>query len=208
MMDPIVFLVNVCTVLGFLVGIITIVLDRLRKSRLRTLTRATLLVAQGKTWEGSFPLKLTRPLNYSEYRKLLSLFSSHLEKTKHVTIDAYVGVNVSGIGVAAELSNSGHYHPLLHMGVKVQTVNGAPHAYGVVPYFELSEFENKTVLVVDNSIRTGHTLKLVVDALTGANINVVTFVAYASRLSDGQQIEPDYLLMRATTRKPFEHWLA
>lgn len=154
----------------------------------------------------SFPINLRRKVRYSEYKKILRLFSDYLEKKEALHVAAYVGVNVSGMWAAAELSNSGAYHPLLHVEIELDR-RQVPIAKSAIAHFDLERYRGQQVLVVDNSIRTGETLKKVVDLLESHGISTATCVIYRKRNADGSMSEPDYVVMQPRRGRAFDHWL-
>jgi hypoxanthine phosphoribosyltransferase len=107
--------------------------------------------------------------------------------------DIVVGVHYGGIIPAADLSRN-WYRPIRHVEVEIEISNGVPVCKSVRAVFDLSELAGKSVLVIDNSIRSGKTLRDTVNLLRPNCRQIRTCILHRPGRKSGNYLEPDYVI--------------
>lgn len=140
-----------------------------------------------------YPIKIRRSISSKDYDDALAGLQRHILNVAAFNFDVVIGVNYRGMGPASELAATVR-KPLKRMEVSVATVRGVPQCESVRPEFDLESISGKSVLIVDNSIRSGRTLREVVRVLHPYAQAIQTVVVYRPSDDAGSRFTPDFVL--------------
>jgi|GEM_PF-2490451 len=149
------------------------------------------------------PIRINRPITYKSFKKGIS-FIRDLLKEQRFEPDFIIGVHYGGMAIAAELGKQ-MYKPILKAEVQYHMSNNVPVCDTVIFLFDPTILTDKKVLVVDNSIRSGITLKKTIDEAHKHTNKVKSLVAYKKDESSLSHITPNYILFQS--KKPLEDFI-
>ena len=148
------------------------------------------------------PLVVSKSLSYDEFENAIRLAVKVLDDLRFQP-DFVVGIHYTGLSYAALLAKD-LYVPVLHVEVEY-TDTGGHHMVDDVRFcFDEARVKGKRVLVVDNRMATGNTMKFVCDRLRRATATVKTMVFYRHSY-ENSVIVPDIVLF--TSRRPLARLL-
>jgi hypoxanthine phosphoribosyltransferase len=145
----------------------------------------------------SIPMRVSRSISYKQYISALNRLKSVFDEMRFVP-DYIVGVHYGGLSVAAQIGKL-NYTPILHAKVLYKNSgNGRNHIVDKIDFnFDISLIKDKNVLLVDNSVDTGNTLKQIHEELQKHAGSVTTFVLYRKRVGINSAIVPDIVLFES-----------
>ena len=138
-----------------------------------------------------FPVKIRRSVSFSNYTKTLRQLAKHID-TRRQTPQIVVGVHYGGLASAADLAKE-WFVPVMHVETRFAQIEGVTVCQQVLPKFPLSELNGKDILIVDNSINSGGTLRMTVDTLRPHAQSVNTCVIYKKQRNAGAYHTPNYI---------------
>lgn len=142
----------------------------------------------------TIPVKIRRSLSYGQLVAGISKACKILDEVRFVP-DLIVGVHYMGLSFGALLAKQ------LYIPVKIAEIvyaSGASQATDRAVFdFNLTELSGRNVLIVDNSIRTGRTLKMVFDEVAKHALRTKTLVVYKSTAGAVSAITPDFVLFHS-----------
>ncbi|MBA3961753.1 MAG: hypothetical protein H0X40_07620 [Chthoniobacterales bacterium] len=142
------------------------------------------------------PLKIRKSLSYSQFVAGMAKAHAILDEVRFVQ-DVVVGVHYMGASFGAILAKQ-LYIPLKIAEI-VYATGASTQADRVAFAFDVSDLKGKNVLIVDNSIRTGRTLKMVYDQIAPHALHTKTLVVYKSTAGAVSSITPDIVLFHSDT---------
>lgn len=145
------------------------------------------------------PLRVSKALRYSEFEDAIRLTVKVLDDLRFQP-DCVVGIHYTGLSYAALLAKE-LYVPIRHVEVNYSDTGGHHMVDEVTLRFDAGELSGKRVLVVDNRMATGNTMKVIRDKLRDAGATVKTMVFYRHSY-ENSVIVPDIVLFTST--KPLE----
>jgi adenine/guanine phosphoribosyltransferase-like PRPP-binding protein len=145
----------------------------------------------------ALPVRIRRSIRFRDYIRALDRFALELDAKRSIP-DCIVGIHYGGISCAADIARR-WYKPVFLIETRFELVNGIPVCRQVRPKFSLPTLRGKTVLLVDNGIRSGGTLKMAQDILVSVAKSVDTLVIFRS--GDGDRlIDATYTLFYSKRR--------
>lgn len=141
----------------------------------------------------SFPHTVRLRVNLRTYEKVIDRFVKYLDTSRRA-FDIVIGIHYGGIGVASDLAAI-HHRPFRLMETHFRTEKDAITCEKVIPHYRKSEVRGKKVLLVDNRIRSGRTLRMARDELLEAGAQSVHSVVLF-RPKDAQA-NADYVIFQA-----------
>ena len=161
------------------------------------ITILDVLVSRRVSRSATFPVRIRRSIRFRDYAKALDRLAQELDAKRSIP-DCIVGIHYGGIACAADIARR-WYKPLFLMETVFELRNGIPVCLTVRPKFSLTTLKGKTVLLVDNGVRSGGTLKTAREALLPYAKSVDTLVICRSGKND-IVIAADYILFRSKRR--------
>jgi adenine/guanine phosphoribosyltransferase-like PRPP-binding protein len=162
-----------------------------------TITILDLLVSRRVSKSAALPIRIRRSIRFRDYVKALDRLALELDNRRSIP-DCVVGIHYGGISCAADIARR-WYRPVYLMETIFELQNGVPVCLQVNPKFNPEILEGKSVLLVDNSIRSGGTLKMAYEVLRPCAKSVHTLVIFRS--GDGDvPMSISYTLFRSTRR--------
>ena len=140
----------------------------------------------------TIPIRIRKPLSYSQFLIAMEKMYRILDESRFVP-DLVVGVHYQGLSFAALLAK------LLYRPIRIAEVVYATDAKRegdrVIFDFDPGSFlRGKNVLIVDNSMQTGRTLRMVYDEVARYALNARTLVIYKKAGAARSEITPDFVL--------------
>lgn len=144
----------------------------------------------------TIPIDIKQSISYSQLYRGLERIEDILDKSRFIP-DVIVCIHYMGTAFGAIL---GHimFKPIYTAVVKYRTEGNRVECEGVFFSFKAAEvLKNKSALIVDNSIHTGRTLRMVHDEVRKYTSKVKTFVVHQRSSASHTEITPDYVLFRS-----------
>lgn len=151
-----------------------------------------------------FPMRLWGPISHRQYERCIDEFMKYLTDVEKFTPDVVVGVHYGGMGFAADIARSRH-KDLCRARIHYIDEDGRHKCDDVALEFDESRINGKNVLVVDNSIISGMTLRMVRDEIAKHAMVVRTLVVFRRPRREMIEAPPDFVMFagRATCRRLF-----
>lgn len=146
----------------------------------------------------SFPIRIRRSISYSQYLRAIDQFRRVVGE-RHLVPDLVVGIQYSAMGPAAEIAKIWRL-PVLRVEVTLREVGGSLTCEAVKPEFPLRDLAGKNVLVVDNNIRSGRTMREIVGLLSPHAKELRTCVLHRAQPRSGNFHEPDFVIFESKRR--------
>jgi|ERR1051325_9232247 hypoxanthine phosphoribosyltransferase len=141
----------------------------------------------------TIPIRIRKPLTYSQFYKGLEKIHRILDEMRFVP-DVIIGIHYQGLSFAAILAKL-FYVPIKNAEIiyeereNQRDIDKVVFDFDPVPYLT-----DKKVLIVDNSIQTGRTLKMVRDEVNRYTPRIKTLVLYKKTELAQSVIQPDLIL--------------
>lgn len=149
------------------------------------------------------PLPIRSAIRYRELLKAVELAKRVLDEIRFPP-DLIVGIHYNGLSFAALLAKQ-LYKPIHHASVHYSTKDGQHKCDGVILSVTRREAQGKRILVVDNSMESGLTLKTVAEMLKSYGADLKTLIFYQHRTDPNQQWKPDLVLF--SSRERLQHFV-
>jgi hypoxanthine phosphoribosyltransferase len=152
-----------------------------------------------------FPIHIARSISNSSYLRAIDQLRRYMD-ARRMTPQIIVGVHYGGMGHAAEIAKVWRL-PVRQAEVELRYVgeNQSPVCERVIPRFPLEELNGRLVLVVDNRIKSGRTLRSVVETLAPHAREIRTCVIHKPRADAGNFQEPDFVVFQS--KRPLKNLL-
>lgn len=149
----------------------------------------------------NLPINIRRSISHRNYLEALKKLKEKLEQDRFVP-DFIIGVHYGGLSCATDLAKIWH-KPILHIETRYREVNSGqpPICEEVILKFPKEQIENMKILLIDNSINSGRTLKMALEEITKHAKTVKTVktgVIYQKNEGSGGFFKPDYILFKST----------
>lgn len=180
----------VLTIVSLIVSLIALLAVAIEIARSRRISNAD-----------NWPIDINFSIRQSTYLKGMEQLADHFEEDRWKP-EAVVGVHYGGVEHAATLARK-WFIPFLFTWTRLDHDADTRKAtcVGVEPRFSDREVKGKKVLVVDNQIKSGRTLRLVVEDIRGRGAtDIRTVVVHRNGVADSPDHVPDYVLFRSTRR--------
>ena len=178
----------VAAFVGLTAGIVTINEFRISR-RLRRIT--------------TFPIKISRAVSFSQYRNALKNCADQISASSHLP-QVVVGVQYGGMPAASDVAK--FCHADLRRVRTILSGEDPPICESVELEFDPKVLTDKHVLVVDNCIHTGTTLRKVVEAIPSHAASVHSLVAHKNDSGHVANVyEATYYLFES--KKKLDHLL-
>ncbi len=149
----------------------------------------------------SLPIKLRKSLRYSQFELAVDRVCDVLDESRFVP-DIVVGIHYTGLSMAAIIAKK-LYKPVVRAEIKYKS-EGDSHIFESLSLdFVVDRLANKKVLIVDNSMITGSTLRAVKEEVKKCTDSVLTLVIYDKDRDHEPQIVPDITLFSSCRPKKF-----
>ena len=149
-----------------------------------------------------FPIRIRRSISSRAYKEALERLKERIHSDRNVP-DYVIGIHYGGIRCASEIAQL-WYKPLLHVETRFEKEGDEPPVIREVYLrFDPETIRGKSVLIVDNGIKSGRTMLMVRDRIAEYADRVVTCVVYQPDIDAGIFITPDYVAF--CSRKPLEN---
>lgn len=140
----------------------------------------------------TIPIRISRPLSYAQFLQGMDKASIVLNECRFIP-DVVIGVHYQGVSFAAILAR------LIYKPLRMAEIHYASGTRGgsdsVVFDFEDATFlPGKNVLIIDNSMQTGRTLRMVYDAVNKYALHTRTLLIYKKSGTATSEITPDFVL--------------
>lgn len=132
-----------------------------------------------------FPVNIHRSIRFGDYVAALRRYEQLLKQDRDHP-DVVVGIHYGGIASAADVARR-FYGTLRRIEVKFVRADGATTCTDVLPRFDPSEVKGKNVLLVDNRIRSGLTMRMAKERIESYGAaNVRTLVIFKPANATGR----------------------
>lgn len=139
----------------------------------------------------TFPIRVLLPVKCHSLQKLLMGFVEYLDNQRFA-FDVVVGVHYGGIVYASDIARM-RYKPLRLIETRFEIRSGVAVCEGVVPQYLVEDVVGKSILLVDNRIKSGQTLERARQQLLSDGAASVTTVAIFR--PKGAKGNADYVLL-------------
>lgn len=140
-----------------------------------------------------FPRPLWRAVGMRAYLRSMREFSEYLSDEQKWQPDVIMGVHYGGMGFAADLARI-HYTDLVRAIIEYKEGEDGTHVCKSVRLdCDTLRIHGRRVLIVDNSIHSGRTLRLVRDEVAKSASETKTLVVFQPPRA-GDEKPPDYVL--------------
>jgi hypoxanthine phosphoribosyltransferase len=152
-----------------------------------------------KATKESLPIRITRSISYSQLSAAMKQLGQVLDEDRFVP-DLIVGIHYQGTAFAMILGKI-KYIPVRHVEVEYIGEKDAHVCQNVTFPFNLDKLKGKRVLIIDNSERSGRTLRLVAEAVTKhAAKETRSVIVYRVVNKDNDPSKADYVLFYSRRR--------
>jgi hypoxanthine phosphoribosyltransferase len=141
----------------------------------------------------TIPIRIRKSLTYSQFHKGLEKIHRILDEMRFVP-DVVIGIHYQGLSFAALLAKL-FYVPIKNAEIIYEERENQRDIDKVIFDFDPNTYlMDKNVLIVDNSIQTGRTLKMVRDEVVKYTPRIKTLVLYKKTELAQSVIQPDLIL--------------
>ena len=145
---------------------------------------------------------MRKSLTYAQFYNSLHKFKLILDEERFVP-DIVLGVHYQGLSFAALLARL-LYRPVKGVEVFYNTAEAPHKCERVLLDFDAERLlRDKKILIVDNSLKTGKTLKMIFDAVTPYSQHVKTLVIYKKNHHFDNHFKPDWILFYSPRPRKF-----